>query len=650
MIKHYLKVPVGTQYIGNWKDYVMPIGHCIVDKGVTGCGYTEMCLTDSHNVILCSPRKMLLENKRDQHIKKGDKNILYLENSYYEKQKNGEVIDMRQRFRDTIYEHIKTCAALGQPVKFMITYDSAKYLIEYLKDSGNLDNYYIVADEFQSIFLDSFFKADIENNFVQDLQDCKNVIYLSATPMLDKYLEQVPEFANLDYYKIDWSESGYVETIKLQHKRVRNLATEAERIIQQYLIGEYPILVLDNGDVVQSKEAVLYFNSVAEILKIIKKCNLTPDQCNILCANDDTNVQKIRKSLKKGWNIGSIPLKGEQNKMFTFCTKTVYVGADFYSDNASTYIFADPNLRNLALDISLDLPQIVGRQRDRNNYFKNYITIFYKTLSEGKINTREDFDEIQQERRNDTATALGIYAKCTAVEQDKYLRQIRKLIELNKYSEDFVGISRKTGLPVYNKFIELANERAWEVSQKEYQDQITVTKAFEALANTIPNELRTKDDIIIDEFLEGKFYSTGNFSKKMRAYCEFVDKYKEDTYIMGIVNAKITDPKFRSYYNLLGTEGCRANSFQESIIKSILMDNVNKDILSIEIYNTFKPGTRMLKKDIKQMLGDIYNRINISTSPKAIDLGKWFEIKEIKILDNSNKWSNGFEILAIKKN
>ena len=468
--------------------------------------------------------------------------------------------------------------------------------------------------------------------------------------MLDKYLEQVPEFANLDYYKIDWSESGYVETIKLQHKRVRNLATEAERIIQQYLIGEYPILVLDNGNVVQSKEAVLYFNSVAEILKIIKKCNLTPDQCNILCANDDTNIQKIRKSLKKGWNIGSIPLKGEQNKMFTFCTKTVYVGADFYSDNASTYIFADPNLRNLALDISLDLPQIVGRQRDRNNYFKNYITIFYKTLSEGKINTRKDFDEIQQERRNDTATALGIYAKCTAVEQDKYLRQIRKLIELNKYSEDFVGISRKTGLPVYNKFIELANERAWEVSQKEYQDQITVTKAFEALANTIPNELRTKDDIIIDEFLEGKFYSTGNFSKKMRAYCEFVDKYKEDTYIMGIVNAKITDPKFRSYYNLLGTEGCRANSFQESIIKSILMDNVNKDVLSIEIYNTFKPGTRMLKKDIKQMLGDIYNRINISTSPKAIDLGKWFDIKEIKILDNSNKWSNGFELLAIKKN
>lgn len=154
----------------------------------------------------------------------------------------------------------------------------------------------------------------------------------------------------------------------------------------------------------------------------------------------------------------------------------------------------------------------------------------------------------------------------------------------------------------------------------------------------------------LDNFIK-EFYSTGNFSKKMRAYCGFIDKYKEDTYIMRIIDIKIPDPKFKNYYNLLGTKGCRANSFQESIIKSILIDDANKDMLSIEIYNTFKPGTRMLKKDIKQILGDIYNRLNISTSPKAIDLGKWFKIKTVKMLDiSNNKRSNGFEILAVKKN
>ena len=390
-------------------------------------------------------------------------------------------------------------------------------------------------------------------------------------------------------------------------------------------------------------------NSVAEILKIIKKCNLTPDQCNILCANDDTNKQKIKKSLKKGWDIGSIPLKGEQNKMFTFCTKTVYVGADFYSDNASTFIFADPNLKNLALDISLDLPQIVGRQRDRNNYFKNYITIFYKTLSDDKIFIKEDFDKLQEERRFTTNKILNLYDNCDIDQQIIYKSQLKDLISLNKYCNDFVGISRESGLPVYNKFIELADERAWEVSQKDYQNQISVTKAFKALANTITEEYKSEADFIIEEFLEGKFYSTGNFTKKMKAYCEFIDEYKTDPYIIEIINAKIPDPKFRNYYNLFGTEGCRAKNYREDYMKRDLNDYLYKDTLSVEIYKLFKPGQKLLKRDIKSTLADIYKSIGITATAKASDLVQWFDLAGTK-LTVDGKRDAAFEILETKKN
>ena len=34
-------VPKGIKYISEWIDYDLPRGHVIVDKGVTGCGYTE---------------------------------------------------------------------------------------------------------------------------------------------------------------------------------------------------------------------------------------------------------------------------------------------------------------------------------------------------------------------------------------------------------------------------------------------------------------------------------------------------------------------------------------------------------------------------------------------------------------------------------
>ena len=64
MDKKIIKVPnTGIKYISEWIDYDLPRGHVIVDKGVTGCGYTEYTLTNNLPTVLCSPRKFLLENK-----------------------------------------------------------------------------------------------------------------------------------------------------------------------------------------------------------------------------------------------------------------------------------------------------------------------------------------------------------------------------------------------------------------------------------------------------------------------------------------------------------------------------------------------------------------------------------------------------------
>ena len=44
MEKTEIIIPKGIEFISDWKEYVLPKGHCIVDKGITGCDYTEMCL------------------------------------------------------------------------------------------------------------------------------------------------------------------------------------------------------------------------------------------------------------------------------------------------------------------------------------------------------------------------------------------------------------------------------------------------------------------------------------------------------------------------------------------------------------------------------------------------------------------------------
>ena len=615
MNKKIIKVPSGRniKYISEWSEYKIPQGHCIVDKGVTGCGYTEYTLTNNLPTVLCSPRKLLLENKSEQH--QNDINILYLKN---------EITDIKSihELKNKIRNHIFLCDEENLPIKFLVTYDSSHYIIDILKELNLLSDFYFIIDEFQSIFLDAFFKSDVEFDFVEYLQECPNVLYLSATPMLDKYLEKVDTFKNLPFYQIDWSETGVVENILIQRKFSTALTTDCIKIVNQYLKGKFPSTFTSDNKIVFSTEAVFYFNSISDIIRVINKTNLSPSQVNIICADDGNNQDKLKKI---GHIIGKIPLKGETNKMFTFCTKTAYIGSDFYSDCASSYVFADPNIKSLALDISLDLPQIVGRQRNRENPFKNNIVIFYRTIRKTEIEDRETFDKTQDERRKETQKLLDGFSKLSLDEQKAYTQKLKNDIKTSKYERDFISISKKTGEPVYNSFIDIANERSWEVSQKDYQDKISVTKSLESLTSNI-SEYQSDLEKEVQDFLDNKFYKTGLFHEKMRMYCEFMDKHKGNKEVSDIIYYKIKNSDFRKYYNFYGSSGCKAKEYIKKNLELGMVDMSKESELFSAIHNKFKVGDRFVNKDIKQILQDIYRDLGITSKAKATDLGKYFKL------------------------
>ena len=82
-----IKVPEDIDYIGEWESFTLPPEHSILDKTICGCGFTEYCLNNNIPTILCSPRKVLLENKERQHNSeegkgKGLREIYYFKNDY----------------------------------------------------------------------------------------------------------------------------------------------------------------------------------------------------------------------------------------------------------------------------------------------------------------------------------------------------------------------------------------------------------------------------------------------------------------------------------------------------------------------------------------------------------------------------------------
>ena len=241
--------------------------------------------------------------------------------------------------------------------------------------------------------------------------------------------------------------------------------------------------------------------------------------------------------------------------------------------------FEDKEVKELLSNTGLDLPQIIGRQRDKSNPFKNDIVLFYKTKRNGENELSEEkFKELQEKRKRETDILLKEFSNMSTEGQSSYVQKLKSDIEVSQYSRDFVSISKNTNLPVYNYLIEISNERAWDVSRKDYQDQISVIKSLEE-TGYIVSEFESKEDRIVSDFLSNHFYKTGIFKEQMRMYCEFCDIYKDNQDIMSSLDHKIKDSKFKGYYTFYGTSGCSSRDFEEKKLISGFKDYMKGDKL-----------------------------------------------------------------------
>ena len=685
MNRNVIEVPEGIRFLSDWEEFRLSNfpGKCIINKQIPGCGFTEYCIRSNENIILCSPRKLLLKNKWDQHqgevylvvnemdkdpevdkdISKEKKN--HLSSTQNQKQVLIEEPDNKKRVEifSRIYKEIEVYrfSRLSEgfkPLKILVTYDSYHLVVGILEKMGIFNQFYTVIDEFQSILHDSRFKSDTELKFLNILQQKScSALFVSATPMMDEYLDMLSEFKDLPYFELDWYTQDPMRVIRpsLKVLTMRSVGTKAEEIITKYLNGDFDkVIVMRDGKPieVESKEAVFYVNSVNHIISIIKKTGLNFDQVNILCADTEENRRKIKKKLGRDYDIGKVPLRGEVWKMFTFCTRTVYLGADFYSYCAQSYIFSDSNSDCLAVDIEEDLPQILGRQRLFENPWKNSAIFYYRVTADYKKMTWEDFEKIVKEKTKITENLLLSYQTSpTESSKEDLASTYQKMAGAFNYKDNYVAvnkIARNTGdivlKPVVNELVMVNEIRAFKIQQIDYADRF-------AVFSTVHNKL-TRDDIINQqalEFLE-KYNSLTEARKKLILLCES-NLEKE---VVEIVLNQIPDSDYiKSYYQLLGPERLKNLGYKRNNIERALgIVTFSWELLRDEIYSEFKEGDKLSLSSIKNRLEILYNSINYKATPKAIDLEKWFELKKCKItieVDGIKKRVDGYTFLKSKR-
>jgi len=640
-----IMVPDGIRYLGQWEKLgdMLPDCHFILDKSHTGVGATQYFLTNKEKVILCSPRCSLIENKRTKHpdawvFRDISDNAVIDDGGGRNKKRKKATYEELLKYKDEVVKYAAKCMDHEQTPKIMVTYDSLEHVVSALQAFGEteLDSWTLVVDEFQQIFCDSAFKSLTEMMFLDSSQYFKRVIFLSATPYLNKYMEFLDEFKNLPYYKLIWpkemEEQMVVTNITIKPSETRTQV--CRKIINKMKTGK--TVKLGNIEI-DTSEAVFYLNNVKDIIQIIRSCGLSLDEVNILCSQ--SSEDKLKKA---GLALGNFPAEGEKHKPFTFCTRSVYLGVDFYSECAVSYIFADPTQQTLALDISTDLPQILGRQRLDRNPYRNQAFLFVKENSMG-LND-EEFNKYIGKKASDTRILIDDFKSKSKELQEIQLKKYRTSMEVDKYKNDYLIVveDKKTGKATvqFNTLCMLAEMRAWEISKKNLSSQYSIIReqrnagitAFTGTQSENPDVLAFKKE----------FEETRITNQRIRIYCDFRKAHPEL-----IEEVDFISPKYARYWDALGYDGLKSLGFEESKIISVMKEPVYDGAILEEVTNALRNRLKERRYEsgqLKKIMAEEYRKAKYIKSAKACDIVNFMTAKPFQ---NYKTGKKGFEILSL---
>ena len=595
--------------------------HYILNKRICGCGATEAYIGSDRKVILASPRKQLLYNKYSQHLSdnlhlyryQGNREKYFESKSYSEK----DIF----AFNDELGKYIKSGGK-----KILTTYDSLRKIKEVLvADEENLDKWTVVVDEFQAMFYDCQFKPTTEYEFGQILGAFNTVVYLSATPFLESYLDMTRQFKDMTFYELLWPESMMqipkVEVIKSK-KSVFKLCSE---LIGKYREGKGNSTVVDGKEFV-AKEAVFYINDVSIIKNIIKKNSLKADEVNIICSSKSENIKKLNelsREVGEKFMIGDIPGKGEPHKMFTFCTSTVYIGADFYSTNAYSYIFANPLVKSMTVDVSVDLQQIIGRQRLDTNPFRNTATLYFNTRK-SKV-TEEELENSIKEKKDKTKKQIDNFN--AVPNKDEQLQMMENTIRQQGHKEHYCCIIKDADNNVRiveNEILEISERRAWEVTNRIYNNDFSMYRALRVGA--VVTKSSGSDDPEVQRIFK-EWNLDNQFPRKARLYCDLYDNFPEL-----LEDCTFIEGKYKKYHDALGKEGFEALCWREDYIRQAIeptpFDKLPKDQIAVKLIDALKTDKTYTKSEVKDLLQGIYKELNIAGKPSASDISEYLTCED----------------------
>ena len=634
--KGKMTIDSGIKYISDWKDNIgnykiesiIGQGKVIVNKQITGCGFTSYCLDASknpYNYILLSPRISLIKNKVEQFY-----GCFYFDRVSSKKGKKSKY-KSREQLEQELLVHFQWCQANCFPFKLLCTYDSFWLLADILETSFHFNisqAFRICVDESHSIIKDIKMKEYVNNNtmsvFLDRVFQYDNVLFISATPILT-FIQKVPQFQTYPvlYYELEWP--GAAKVIE-RPDNCKSVADAFNKIYSYYSshadpngVNVFDMYRLADGNTKYSYEAVIFINSVSDIKRTLQryitKLGLIQVQdVSVICADTEEN-QKTLYDIDPALKITtSIPKRGDKHPTWTFATRTAFCGVDFYSKSASSFVIANYNVPCLSLDVSSDIPQIIGRQRRDDNDFRNIIHVFY--VKNRRVISDQEFLDLQAEKMRISQEQIDLYNDAAPARKDMALKNLNKIIEADPSS---YYVSTASGQPVINPLL-MIDEEYSQYIQKNCRTWYTLSGSGVSPYPFVVQKL--KDDL---EQISSKQIMHDRI-KKTHEYFSNFPQHKNDFFLMLHVEG-YTDVAY--YFNQLPLYRISALGYNSSKLDDEIEDNCKKSSIGALVAIRFQKGKIYTAKEVKEKLQEIFDELGLTGRAKARDLPNYISCTRV---------------------
>lgn len=375
-------------------------------------------------------------------------------------------------------------------------------------------------------------------------------------------------------------------------------------------------------------KVLVTLDSSGKVLDVLRSCGATDKFLYV--------VDEFQCLMGDAVFKGNTDMSNPVNKPFTFCTKASFEGVDFYSTNAITYVFINAGKEWQTLDIMLDIPQILGRQRLDINPFRHDATVYYKTKP-GCL-SQDEFRAQQQMMEQESEKFIDDFNNASPAMKERLIKLVRDKADDKKFVDDYVDVFQVNGQATLgiNHLVQVAKWNQWHQRSHYYTNSCQLTASIRSAV-----KMNVKPQAVKD--FEAWYYSAPE-KDRLKGYSDFRNANPQFDGLL--LQNPFIDQRYHEWYGVLGYDTLAGLDFDTAKVEAEYANLCSQAPIMQECQREFSIGSLYTKPEVKQTLQHIYNSLGlVGKTAKATDITQYLNVRERMITNSDGKRIEVYEIM-----